>query len=377
MSDSSTASGKQRLLFISRKWPPAIGGMETYSVELAASLGERFEVDTLVLPGEPSGSPPGLLSYGAFVLKALFRCLANGRSYPFVVFGDPLLFPAALAHYLVARSSRRFVVVYGLDLVYGTRPGLLPRLYSLYFSLVVRCQRVFDAVVAISRYTAGLARDAGLRNVVVIHPSLPDSPLTRARDSREDVAPFFAGFARVVLCFGRLVPRKGAIWFAQHVLPKLPPDVGLVVAGPATKPEQLALLQSLPRVKYVGPVPAATLAALIRSADVVAMPNIRTPGATDVEGFGLVAIETSSLGGRLLASRLDGICDAVVDGVTGTLVEPGDSAAWAAAVEKSLAALPTESPGHRDEVATATRSAYSRTVQAEAFYDLLLEPTAH
>jgi glycosyltransferase involved in cell wall biosynthesis len=361
MSDSSTATGKQRLLFISRKWPPAIGGMETYSVELAASLRERFEVDTLVLPGKPSGSPPGLLSYGAFVLKALFQCLTRGRRYPFLVLGDPLLFPAALVHCLVARSSRRFVVVYGLDLVYGTRPGLLPFLYSLY----------------VSRYTAELARGVGLHNVVVIHPSLPDSPLTRARDSLDDVTPLFTGFARVVLCFGRLVPRKGAIWFAQHVLPKLPADVGLIVAGPATKPDQVALLQSLSRVNYIGSVPAATLSALIRAADVVAMPNIRTPGAADVEGFGLVAIETSSLGGRLLASRLDGISDAVIDGVTGVLVEPGDSEAWAEAVEKSLLALSTESPDHRNEVAIATRAAYSRTVQAEAFYNLLLETTTH
>lgn len=377
MSDPGMASGKQRLLFISRKWPPAIGGMETYSVELVASLRERFVVDALVLPGKPSGLPPGLLSYGAFVLRAILHCLRKGRRYPFVVFGDPLLLPAALAHYLVARASRRIVVVYGLDLVYGTRPGLLPRLYSLYFSLVVRFQRVFDTVVAISRYTAGLAREAGLHNVAVVRPSLPDSPLTRAKDSPVDVSPLFAGFPRVVLCFGRLVPRKGAIWFAQHVLPMLPSDVGLVVAGPATNPQQVALLQSLPRVNYVGAVPPATLAALIRAADVVAMPNVRTPDATDVEGFGLVAIETSSLGGRLLASRLDGICDAVIDGVTGTLVAPGDSEAWAAAVVNSLAAVLKESPTHRDDVAGATRAAYSRTVQAEAFHHLLLERTPH
>jgi glycosyltransferase involved in cell wall biosynthesis len=351
--------------------------METYSVELAASLDECFDVERLVLPGKPSGSPPGLFSYGVFVLKAIFHCLFKGHGYPFVVFGDPLLAPAAVAHYLVARASRRVVVVYGLDLVYGTRPGPLPRLYSLFFALVVRCQGVFDKVVAISRYTAQLARDAGLRDVVVIHPSLPDSPLTRAADNGVDVTPLLGGFTRVVLCFGRLVPRKGAIWFAQHVLPKLPSDVGLVVAGPATKPQQVALLQSLPRVHHVGAVPAATLAALIRSADVVAMPNIRTPAATDVEGFGLVAIETSSLGGRLLASRLDGICDAVIDGVTGTLVEPGDSKAWAAAVEKSLASLATESASHRDEIASATRAAYSRTVQAEAFRNLLLDPITH
>lgn len=377
MSDSRIATEKPRLLFISRKWPPAIGGMESYSVELAASLRERFDVDTLVLPGRDGGSPPGLIAYGLFALRALAHCIGRGRRYRFVVFGDSLLLPAAIAHYLVAPKARRAVVVYGLDLVYGSRPGLLPRLYRLYFLLVVRLQRVFGRVVAISHYTAGLARDAGLHDVSVIHPSLPDSPLTRAGGDFVQVDPMFPGFARVVLCFGRLVPRKGAIWFARHVLPRLPEDVGLVVAGPATDPQQLSLLQSLPRVRYAGSVDAPTLAGLIRAADVVVMPNIRTPDAVDVEGFGLVAIETSSLGGRLLSSRMDGICDAVIDGVTGTLVEPGNVEAWVAAVVGSLESLQRESPEHRSAVANATRAAYSRTVQADAFRTLLLETKTH
>ena len=197
--------------------------------------------------------------------------------------------------------------------------------------------------------------------------------MTRARDPR-DVSSARAGFARTVLCFGRLVPRKGALWFAQHVLPRLPADVGLVVAGPSTQPEQRALLESLPRVRYLGAVDADTLASLVRDADVVAMPNIPTPEAIDVEGFGLVAIEASSLGGRLLASRLQGLVDAVVDGVTGTLVEPGDAQAWADAVLASFAAQREESPDHRDAIATATRRKYSRTVQAGAFAGLLLPP---
>lgn len=377
MSEPGTVTNKPRLLFISRKWPPAIGGMETYSVELAASLRERFEVDTFVLPGREDGSPPGLMAYALFTFRALVHCLRAGRRYPFAVFGDALLLPAALAHYLAARRSRRVVVVYGLDLVYGSRPGLLPCLYRRYFALVVRLQHVFDRVVAISRYTAGLARNAGLRDVSVVHPSLPDSPLTRAGDQANQVAPLFPGYARVVLCLGRLVPRKGALWFARHVLPRLPADVGLVVAGPATDPQQLGLLVSLPRVRHAGAVDATTLAAMIRAADIVAMPNIHTPGVTDVEGFGLVAIETSSLGGRLLAARLDGICDAVIDGVTGTLVAPGDVEAWVTAVLQSLDSRQREPPGHRDAIAEATRAAYSRTVQADAFRTLLLGPETH
>ena len=367
---SSSSVAKPRLLFVSRKWPPAVGGMETYSVELAASLDAAFDVERFVLPGRPDGKPPGLAAYAWFTVRAAWHCLRAGKRYPRVVFADPLLFPAALAHALVARDARRVVVVYGLDLVYGTRRGLLPKAYGLYLALVVRWQRVFDHVVAISRYTAELAREAGFRDVAVVNPSLPDSPLTRAAEPR-DVAPLRAGFARFVLCFGRLVPRKGAMWFAEHVMPRLPDDVGLIVAGPATRREQLEKLQALPRVRYVGAVDAPTLAALVRAADVVAMPNIRTPDAVDVEGFGLVAIETSALGGRLVASRLDGIRDAVVDGVTGTLVEPGDIDAWVAAVERSLEAEAGEATDRRARIAEATRAAYSRTVQAEAFGRLL------
>src|SRR5207342_292517 len=99
-------------------------------------------------------------------------------------------------------------------------------------------------VVANSRYTASLARQAGFRNVVVVNPPLPESALTRATEAR-DVAPLRAGFGRFVLCFGRLVPRKGAMWFAENVLPRLPADVGLLVAGPATRAEQADKLKSL------------------------------------------------------------------------------------------------------------------------------------
>lgn len=367
-----TGSGtpRPRLLFVSRKWPPAIGGMESYSVELAASLDAHFDVDRRVLPGREDGAPPGLLAYGAFVLKAMVLCLLRGRQYPFVVFADVLLFPAALVHALVAPRACRAVVVYGLDLVYGTRPGLLPKFYRLFLATVVMGQRALGRVVAISRYTAGLARDAGFRDVHVVHPALPDSPLTRPAPPR-DTRALRDGFARVVLVFGRLVPRKGALWFARQVLPRLPQDVGLLVAGPATRPEHLDELRAMPRVRTLGPVDAATLAALIRDADVVAMPNIRTPESVDVEGFGLVAIETSSLGGRLLASGLDGIRDAVVDGVTGTLVEPGDADAWAQAVNASLDAMPAEEAEHRTRIAEATRAAYSRSVQGDAFRRLL------
>ena len=101
------------------------------------------------------------------------------------------------------------------------------------------------------------------------------------------------------------------------------------------------------------------------------MPNITTPEARDVEGFGLAAIETTALGGRLLASRLDGITDAVIDGSTATFVEPGNIDEWVRATMQALALPHSETAALRARAREATRQGYSRSKQAEAFRRLI------
>lgn len=362
---------KVRLLLISRKWPPAIGGMETYSVELAASLGQDFDVETLVLAGCDDGHPPGLLAYGWFVLKAMMVCLLRGRAYANVIFGDLVLFPAAVCHWLVARRSRRLVIVYGLDLVYQTRSGLLPRLYRIFFASFRKCQGVFSTIVAISRYTAKLADEAGLRDVVVINPSLPEGGLADADLTHGGLPDSWNHATRRILYLGRLVPRKGSLWYAENVLPHLADNVDFFVIGQSSDTAFKRRLEQCKKTHCLGRVDAPRLAAMIRAADVVVMPNIATPDAVDVEGFGLAAIEASALGGRLLASRIDGITDAVIDDSTGTLVQPGDSSEWVRATTRALATPCAELSNLRTKAAAATRETYSRETQSTAFTRLL------
>lgn len=364
---------KPRLLFVSRKWPPAVGGMETYSVELAAALELRFHVTKLVLPGRSDGRPPSLFSYGWFLAKAMLYCLFRGRNFSHLVLGDLILFPAALCCRLVRKRQQRIVVVYGLDLVYGQRNGLLPRLYAGYLAVFRVCQGLFSNVVAISAYTASLAEAAHLRNVRTVHPSLPTTPLTTAAVDEAKLPPAFVQARRRILQFGRLVTRKGALWFAQNVLPQLPEDVELFVAGSAHGYNDLDKLKSCGRTHYLGPMPAAGLAALIRSADVVIMPNTPSPaGGQDVEGFGLVAIETSSLGGVLVASGLQGISDAVLDGVTGVLVEPGNATAWRDALLQILDEPAEHRMRRRVMARQRTRERYSRQRMSDGFAEFLV-----
>ena len=346
--------------------------METYSVELASALEMHFEVTRLVLQGRKGGRTPSMLGYGLFLLKAMAYCLFNGRKFTHLVISDLILFPAAVCSRLVNPAQQRAVVVYGLDLVYAQRKGFLPRLYALYFALFRLCHRVFRGVVAISAYTSKLATSARLSPVSVVTPALPQTPLTQAVGSEAHLPESFLRARKRILQFGRLVPRKGALWFAEYVVPLLPEEVEFFVAGGAHGYKQLDILIRCERTHYLGPMPTNELAALIQRADAVVMPNISPPGASrDVEGFGLVAIETSSLGGLLIASRLQGISDAVLDGVTGTLVDEGDPVAWRDAVMKLLNETAAQQAARRELAAAHTRGHYSRQRMADAFLALL------
>jgi phosphatidylinositol alpha-1,6-mannosyltransferase len=56
----------------------------------------------------------------------------------------------------------------------------------------------------------------------------------------------------------------------------------------------------------------------------------------DEEGFGLVALEASMRGTYVLASGIEGITDAVIDGQNGSLLPSGDAQAWAEKIRTLL-----------------------------------------
>lgn len=64
------------------------------------------------------------------------------------------------------------------------------------------------------------------------------------------------------------------------------------------------------------------------------MPNIEIDG--DEEGFGLVALEASIRGTYVLASGIEGITDAVIDGKNGTLLPSRNPQAWADKIHELL-----------------------------------------
>ena len=144
---------------------------------------------------------------------------------------------------------------------------------------------------------------------------------------------------RRLVAVGRLVARKG-VADVIAALADLPDTELVVVGGPEAAgldadPEARRLrgvagdAGVADRVHLRGRLGRDDLPAVLRSADAVACVPWYEP-------FGLVAIEAMACGVPVVAAAVGGLCDTVVDGVTGLHVPPRDPGAVAGALKRVL-----------------------------------------
>lgn len=303
-----------RIKFITRKWPPAMGGMETYSIQLFEGLSAKFNTELFALPGKSNGDAPSPAQLLVFGVRSAFELLIKKPS-EITHIADMASWPLGLAAQLRSRKTRVVLSAHGTDVTYPRRGGWKAKAYAGYLRAGAKLLRA-PVVIANSRFTAKTAHLYGYTDVCVV-PLATD--ISRAKN---------VGFDPDALLFaGRLTPQKGCAWFIRAVLPLLPEEVILQVAGTIWDPDEQAALKH-PRVVYLGKLDRDDLTAAFVSVLAVVMPNIEVPTG-EVEGFGLIATEAASAGGIPLAANRGGLTDAVVDGVTGFLLPEADAEAWA------------------------------------------------
>ncbi len=64
------------------------------------------------------------------------------------------------------------------------------------------------------------------------------------------------------------------------------------------------------------------------------MPNVAVDN--DIEGYGIVALEAAAAGCAVVAADIEGLCAAIDDGYSGTLVSSKDARAWIRAIDARL-----------------------------------------
>lgn len=368
-SEQPTLSPATKVLFVTRKWPPAVGGMETYSTELCTELRQLVSLTTRALPGRPNGYPPHPISLLRFMLTTAAFLLLRGRRYDVVHFGDLVLFPLAWLHAIRHPHAQRVLTVHGLDLIYGNRGGWGPTLYRVFLNWASRCSdTTVNHYIANSRNTACLADDLGFKPVRPI-------PLGVQSHNRPP-APSPLGQPPYILFVGRLVPRKGAAWFASNVLPRLPEALTFHVVGVPWDQEETQTLRDNPRVRLLGYLDKASLDRERAECMAIVMPNRSSPDRTDVEGFGIAALEAARDGVPVLASAIEGITDAVIDGETGFLLPENDVAAWECTLQRIRAWTPAQRAAYARNAIDTVAARYTWHCVARATVDVYLSRPA-
>ncbi len=318
------------ILFITRKHPPSIGGMQKLSQSLTVEVGKLAPTTTISWGYSTLFLPLFLL----YALAGATLTILFNRRIQVVHLSDALLAPLGVFLKTLFRVPV-VVTVHGLDITFNNR---------LYQWLIPGWLARMDKLICVSSYTRDQCIRRGIpADICEVIPNGVNMAEFACNFSEEGVAAVEAAVGRrlqgrkALLTVGRLIERKGVVHFLDKIYPRVLarcPDTCYLIVGDGPLREiietRIASLHLEDHVALLGQVDDAALKAAYHLAALFVMPNVPVPN--DIEGFGLVALEAGAAERYVIASRLDGIPEAVVSPENGLLIDPGDADAFADAI---------------------------------------------
>jgi phosphatidylinositol alpha-1,6-mannosyltransferase len=325
---------RPRLLLLTPDYPPAPGGIQVVAERLVEGL-EGFQTRTVALGGAGAHDYDGTRE--AQVHRVGARALPHSGRVALlnaIALGEALRFrpEVTLSMHLVASPAaatvRRALGTPVAQYFHAEEIGARPRLAAF------AAERA-DAVIAVSAYTAELiaARVAAPVKITVI-----PNGVDLVADARTELCerPTFLTVARIQERYkGHDVLVRALALVRTKV-----PSVQWVVIGEGSLRagvEQLARSYGVAdAARFLGAVSDQERDAWLARSQLLAMPSRLPAGGFAGEGFGIAFLEAAAHGRPVVAGNVGGATDAVIDGVTGLLVDPCDQLAVAEAITRLL-----------------------------------------
>lgn len=338
-------------LLVTNDFPPKVGGIQAYLWELWRRMdpetfvvitassdpgSEQFDREQAArgirierVPGRILAPTPGLVRRIRTTARRVGASLVViDPAFPLGVIGPRLGIPYA-------------VVLHGAEVAI---PGRLPASRELLASTL----RHSVLAVSAGGYPAAEAtravRGRGMPPVIEIPPGVDLErfrPLSESEklDARIDLGLPTDG--PLVVSVSRLVPRKGMdiLIDAAAELRTAVPDLVVAIAGRGRDRDRLAgeIVERQAPVRLLGGVSDDDLPRLVGAADVFAMLCRNRWLGLEREGFGIVFVEAAAAGVPQVAGDSGGAGEAVLDGLTGSVVKrPTDVATVVRAIGKLL-----------------------------------------
>jgi phosphatidylinositol alpha-1,6-mannosyltransferase len=338
-------------LLITMDFPPREGGLQTWAFELARHL-HRLGGPVTVLARKPTAANRafdrrlsfpvwrmgghdwdhyGHLYVAYYLLK--FLALRGHKPLVYATHWKTGLVPAVLGSLI---GMKVLIGAHGLEIL--KEKGILQRW------LIRQAFRHAHRGIAVSSF----ARQALIRlgvpeaKLVRIPNGVDTKTFCPGKRPSDLIGRYHLEDRKVILTLARLVPRKGqdqVIRALPAVLQKVPDAVYLVAGKGGDEARLRALADSLGlggRVIFCGYVPADEVVDHYRLADVYVMASREIEETGDVEGFGISFLEAGACRVPVIGGRSGGVSDAVIDGVTGLVVDPEDPDRIAGAIVRLL-----------------------------------------
>lgn len=315
-----------KILFISHTFPPVVGGVESQNYELYSWLSKITDVK--LIANKKRWLIPFFLPFAA--IWAVFL----SRKYDAILLGSCIL--GNVSWFVKIFSKKPVIAVaHGLDLTWKN---------NLYQSLWIKAFiPSIDKIIAVGNETIKIAGEKGIsKEKIIFIPNGVDLAKYSGKKDRHELEKLLGedlSGKYVILTSGRLAKRKGVAWFIRNVMPKLSENILYIVAGSGPDKDNIQSAiearNMQKRVKALGYVTDEVRDMLFHTSDIFVQPNIKIED--DMEGFGISVIEAAYCGIPVIAAKLEGLQDAIKDGLNGFLVEPCDTPGYVAKINELLA----------------------------------------
>lgn len=289
----------ERILLPTPDYPPRRGGVARFLESLADGF-PNIRVE--VLKALPSHRE---------MLRDLW---IRRKTFDVILVSHVLPLGTAALMYRCMIGTQYEVILHGLDfdLARSTRKRSITLWFILRFA-----RRVFTNSHALADEVKRFSK----RSVITLYPCVTPALIEAAALVTPAHQRFGSDETVKLLTVSRLVEKKGHLKVLEAI--KDLPDVRYTIVGdgPMRKPiqDRITALGLEDRVTMMQHVSDGKLPELYGSHDVFVMPT--TKSLIDREGFGIVYIEAGLFGLPVIATNQPGVDEAVIDGVTGKLIE--------------------------------------------------------
>jgi phosphatidylinositol alpha-1,6-mannosyltransferase len=336
----------KKLLIATIEFPPQKGGIANYLAGLAGA----FPTDRVAILAEKNDGTEkfdGAQQYKIY-RKKLFskffwpkwlplvwhlRRVARKEKVETILVGQVL--PVGTAAMIVKKflGIPYFVSCHGMDILIAQTA---PRKKKLLVKILTEAR----GVIANSQFTKNELLKIGVaeNKITIVYPCPKKFEMSVSAEAIK--RKYHLENKKILLTVGRLVRRKGhnkVIEAMPKILEKLPEAIYIVVGGGpeiSNLKSQISNLDLTNKVIFTGEIFDEELAAFYKMCDVFIMIPRQIGG--DVEGFGTVYLEANQFGKPVVASKSGGAAEAVLDGVTGLIVDSADANQIADAIIKLL-----------------------------------------